>query len=76
MRTASAFTSRGVASKLLVYMLEYAKHKSYQRLSLETGAMAFFEPARRLYSKYGFELCEPFAEYKEVTNNVFMAKLL
>jgi len=33
----------------------------YRRLSLETGAMEFFEPARGLYRKFGFEQCGPFS---------------
>jgi len=41
---------------------------------LETGSMPFFEPARRLYRSHGFQDCEPFADYKEDPNSVFMAK--
>jgi putative acetyltransferase len=46
------------------------------RLSLETGAAEFFLPARRLYEKFGFGYCEPFADYQPDPNSVFMTRLL
>ncbi|MCY8140428.1 GNAT family N-acetyltransferase, partial [Bacillus inaquosorum] len=46
------------------------------RLSLETGSMASFEPARKLYEGFGFQYCEPFADYVEDPNSVFMTKKL
>jgi putative acetyltransferase len=72
MRTAAAFKGKGVASLLLRHILEAARQRGYRRLSLETGSMGFFEPARRLYSKFGFACCAPFAGYKEDPNSVFM----
>lgn len=76
MRTAAAYKQKGVASLLLGHILEEAKVRRYRRLSLETGSMAFFEPARRLYTKFGFEFCEPFADYKPDPNSLFMTKSL
>lgn len=35
------------------------------RLSLETGSMAFFEPARALYQRHGLVDCPPFGDYRE-----------
>jgi len=72
MRTSSLHKKRGVASLVLKHLLEEAKKRGYRRLSLETGSMPFFEPARSLYSKYGFKYCEPFADYKEDPNSLFM----
>ena len=43
------------------------------RLSLETGSWAYFDPARRLYSKHGFVECPPFADYVLDPNSVFMS---
>ena len=45
-------------------------------ISLETGSMAFFSPARLLYAKAGFVLCPPFGSYIEDPNSVFMTKTL
>jgi putative acetyltransferase len=76
MRTAAAHRRKGVATKLMQHIVEEARHRSYQRLSLETGSMAVFEPARRLYASFGFELCGPFAEYVEDPYSVFMTREL
>lgn len=76
MRTAPSYKRRGVASMLLRYMISEAKRMGYSRLSLETGSIDFFAPARELYVKHGFEYCEPFADYKEDPNSVHMTKVL
>lgn len=76
MRTAKAHLRKGVATTLLRHLIETAKQRGYGRLSLETGSMAYFEPARRLYSKFGFKQCGPFASYKEDKNSVFMTREL
>ena len=73
MRTSAAFRGQGIASKLLVHLVAEAKSRNYQRLSLETGSMPFFEPARKMYQKFGFTECLPFGTYKEDPNSVFMA---
>ena len=66
----------GVASMLLSHMLREARLRGYHRLSLETGSMPFFEPARRLYSRHGFSECAPFAAYREDPNSIFMTLAL
>jgi putative acetyltransferase len=76
MRTAASHLRRGVASMLLQHMFQEAVTRGYSRLSLETGSMKFFEPARRMYASFGFELCAPFGNYKPHPNSVFMAKQL
>ncbi len=73
MRTAKAHLRKGVASMLLHEMIAEAKRRGYRRLSLETGSMAYFEPARQLYRKFGFKPCPPFIGYVEDPNSVFMA---
>ena len=76
MRTAYAHQRKGVASRLLRHMIAEAERRGYRRLSLETGAMDYFEPARRLYATFGFERCGPFDKYIEDPNSVFMTKSL
>jgi len=76
MRTLSACRGKGVASALLQYILQVSSQRGYHRVSLETGSMPFFEPARSLYTKFGFTYCAPFATYKEDPNSVFMSKAL
>jgi putative acetyltransferase len=72
MHTAAPFRGRGVGSRLLDRIVEEARSRCYLRLSLETGSMEAFAPARALYARYGFVVCEPFAGYRLDPNSVFM----
>lgn len=72
MRTDSAHLRRGIASALLEHMIAVARSRSYCRLSLETGSMESFVPARALYARFGFRPCGPFASYVEDPYSVFM----
>jgi putative acetyltransferase len=76
MRTAEAYLRQGVASRLLQHIVGEAKRRGYHRLSLETGSMEYFEPARRLYSSFGFKTCGPFGTYAPDPNSIFMTKAL
>jgi putative acetyltransferase len=72
MRTAAAHLRRGVGALLLEHICKEARHRAYRRLSLETGSMAAFAPARRLYTAFGFRECGPFADYVLDPHSVFM----
>lgn len=72
MRTARAFRQRGIAEVLLRHLIDEARRRGYRRISLETGSMDFFSPARNLYRKFGFTECGPFADYVIDPNSVFM----
>ncbi len=76
MRTTSSHRRQGVATQLLRHLLDTAKQRGYTRVSLETGSMDFFMPARALYASFGFAYCPPFADYTEDPNSVFMTKTL
>lgn len=76
MRTAYRHERKGVASRMLDHIVGEAKRRGYRRLSLETGSMNYFEPARRLYASQGFSFCEPFAPYVADPNSVFMTRVL
>ena len=76
MRTSALQLRKGVARNLLNHILEESKRRSYRRLSIETGSMEAFEPARTLYANFGFTYCEPFADYVEDPNSVFMRREL
>jgi putative acetyltransferase len=76
MRTTATRKRSGIASLLLEHILAEAKRMGFTRVSLETGSAGFFLPARRLYEKFGFEHCEPFAGYRPDPNSVFMTRLL
>ncbi len=76
MRTSSAHRREGVARTMLQHIITEAHRRSYTRLSLETGSMSGFEPARRLYESFGFAYCPPFADYADDPNSVFLTRTL
>jgi putative acetyltransferase len=74
MRTVAVHQRKGVASRLMRHIIEEAGRRSYRRLSLETGSMEAFAPARRLYAGFGFQPCGPFADYVDDPYSVFMTR--
>ena len=76
MRTAEAHRRRGVARAVLAHIVQEARRRNYRRLSLETGSQLAFEPALRLYERFGFTYCPPFEGYAEDPNSVFMTMTL
>lgn len=76
MRTAPARERSGIASRMLEHVIAEARHMGFTRLSLETGSADFFLPARRLYEKFGFAPCGPFADYRPDRNSTFMTRSL
>ena len=57
-------------------ILDDARERGMTRLWLETGSQASFAPARGLYASAGFELCEPFGDYRPDRHSVFMTLVL
>jgi putative acetyltransferase len=76
MRTDPERRGQGIATRILEHLLQDARGRYIRRISLETGSMEFFAPARALYTKTGFVLCSPFGSYTEDPNSVFMTKTL
>ena len=76
MRTALLHLRKGVARNFLNHIIEEARRRGYCRLSLETGSMEAFAPARKLYADFGFTSCGPFADYVEDPYSVFMTREL
>jgi putative acetyltransferase len=72
MHTAEAARGRGVGRALVAHLIGEARSRGYQRVSLETGTMAAFEPARALYRSMGFAVCQPFNGYWESPSSVCM----
>lgn len=73
MRTSNQYQNKGVASKLLIHIIEQAKLVGLKKLSLETGSMDYFIPAHGLYKKHGFSFCGPFSNYIADPNSIFMS---
>jgi putative acetyltransferase len=76
MRTKAKFLRMGVGQAMLNRIISEANIRGYTRLSLETGASEAFKPALGLYEQNGFEVCDPFGDYKHDPHSVFMTKIL
>ena len=63
MHTRAEARGQGVGRAMLAHLLAVAQARGYDRVSLETGTMAAFAPARAMYRKAGFRPCPPFGAY-------------
>ncbi len=70
------FRNKGFGIKIINHLIDEAKKLGIKRISIETGAGKFFEPARRLFKKCNFIPCKPFAHYKEDENSIYLTKLI
>jgi putative acetyltransferase len=65
MRTAEAHLGRKVGATILAHILNVARSRGYERVSLETGSGEPFAAATKLYTRFGFQPCPPFADYTD-----------
>ncbi|HEY3868815.1 MAG TPA: GNAT family N-acetyltransferase [Actinocrinis sp.] len=72
MHTAEAARGQGVGEAVVRHLLAVAVERGYRRVSLETGSMEAYAPARALYRKLGFEPCEPFGDYAASPHSTHM----
>ena len=70
-RVADNSRGKGFGEKIISHLIEVAKNEGIRRLSIETGAGDFFKSARKLFKKFGFKTCRPFADYKEDPNSCY-----
>ena len=70
------FRAKGNGIKVINHLIKEAKKLNIKRISIETGAGKFFEPARKLFKKSDFEPCAPFAHYKKDINSMYLTKLI
>jgi putative acetyltransferase len=64
MHTLEAARGRGIGAAMVEHLLQIARARGCTRVSLETGSMPAFGPARSLYAGAGFQPCEPFGDYR------------
>jgi putative acetyltransferase len=72
MHTAQAARGRGVGRAMLGHLIGVARERGCRRVSLETGSMDAFAPARSLYASAGFRPCGPFGDYSPRGSSTFM----
>ena len=70
------FRNKGQGIKLIEHLIDEAKKLGIERISIETGAGKFFDPARKLFKRCDFKPCKPFAHYKEDINSIYLTKLI
>ena len=73
MRTVEQYQRQGAAAAMLEELMQLASKLGLTHLALETGSNKPFEPARSLYTRYGFVECEPFADYTLDPYSTFMS---
>ncbi|HMD44612.1 MAG TPA: GNAT family N-acetyltransferase [Acidimicrobiales bacterium] len=61
--TRDAARGHGVGRSIVEHLLAVARERDFRRVSLETGTMDAFAPARSLYASLGFVPCEAFGDY-------------
>ena len=71
LRVADKFRKNGMGEKIILHLIDKAKQIGIKKLSTETGAGEFFAPARKLFKKFGFIECKPFAHYKKDPNSCY-----
>jgi putative acetyltransferase len=76
MHTAEEARRRGLGRAMLDHLLVVARDRGFHRVSLETGSMPAFAPARSLYASAGFSVCGAFGDYAESANKTFMTLIL
>lgn len=76
MHTAAEERKRGLGRAMAQHLLQLACERGYERVSLETGTMEAFVPARALYTSLGFAVCPPFADYVDSPNSVCMTLVI
>lgn len=72
MRTDPGMRGQGLGRTMLGFLLTDAAGRGIRRISLETGSMDFFLPARALYASAGFVECAPFGGYRPDPLSTFM----
>ena len=72
MHTAEEARRRGIGRAMLDHLLGAARERGFRRVSLETGSMAAFAPARAMYTRAGFTECAPFGDYFPSPNSTCM----
>lgn len=76
MHTAQAARGQGIGRAMVEHLVAVARARGLARVSLETGTMAAFAPARALYARTGFTECGPFGDYRPSPTSTFMTLAL
>ena len=70
-RVADKYRKNGMGEKIISHLIDQASQIGIKKISVETGSGDFFAPARKLFQKFGFKTCKPFAHYKKDPNSCY-----
>jgi len=76
MHVVEAARGHGLGRRLVDRVVDVARGRGYRRISIETGTMEAFTPARSLYSAAGFVPCRPFGDYERSPTSAFLTREL
>ncbi len=76
MHTSQRARRQGIGRAMVDHLVSVAVARGARRVSLETGTMAAFAPARALYAEAGFVPCGPFGDYRPSPTSAFMTRAL
>ncbi|SDI75634.1 putative acetyltransferase [Frankineae bacterium MT45] len=76
MHVAAEARGQGAGRIIVNHLLGIARERGLRRVSLETGTMEAFAPARALYESAGFVECGPFGSYPPSPNSAFLTLAL
>lgn len=76
MHTVEGIRRQQLGFAMVGRLVDLARQRGHHRVSLETGTMLAFAPARSLYARAGFTTCGPFGDYIASPNSTFMTLLL
>jgi putative acetyltransferase len=72
MHTARKARGGGIGRAMVAHLLAVSRERGCRRVSLETGSMEAFGPARSLYASAGFRICGSFGDYQPSEYSTFM----
>ncbi len=74
MHVAQEARGLGIGRAIVAHLMAHAHHERLTRVSLETGSMEAFAPARALYVSMGFTECGPFGDYAPSEFSTFLSR--
>jgi putative acetyltransferase len=72
MHTAAPVRGQGIGRAMVEHVLDVARVRGYERVSLETGAYDAFAAARAFYARLGIAECGAFGDYEDLPTSSLM----
>lgn len=76
MHVGASYRNKGVATKLMLILIEECHRRNHTEIVLETGNNEAFSASRQFYRKFGFKQCDLFGPYVGDNFSYCMRKVL